>query len=178
MAPRPLIASRSASRFAILCLLLLAACLGGWREDHLARIRAAIAAHGRQSPGYDPARPPVAAFDWDNTTIKNDIGYALFFSMLRRDLVLQPPARDWRRVSRYLSDAAVAALSSACGALAAPGQPLPTFRAPGCAAELLHIYYDEKTRAGAPAYAGAWDPDVMEPGYALGTQLLAGYRED
>jgi phosphoserine phosphatase/GNAT superfamily N-acetyltransferase len=40
--------------------------------------------HGRRGSAYDPRRPPVAVFDWDNTSIRGDIGEA-FLATLDED---------------------------------------------------------------------------------------------
>lgn len=52
---------------------------GEWLPDIRARLRRLFQQHGRTSPFYRPMSPPVAAFDWDNTCILNDIGEAFFF---------------------------------------------------------------------------------------------------
>ncbi len=54
-----------------------------WLPENKARLERLIQSHGKDSPGYDPKRPPVAAFDWDNTMIRNDIGEAVFFRAIR-----------------------------------------------------------------------------------------------
>lgn len=117
---------------------------------------------------------PVAIFDWDNTVIKNDVGDIMTFWMLRNDKVLQPA--DWSATSRYLTPEAVKALDAACGGLATPGQPLPTSlpEHAACADELLAVYYDGATTAGADAFAN-WNYRTMEPSYAWAAQLQAGY---
>ena len=56
---------------------------GSWLPGNKARLDRLIKQHGRGSAGYDPKRPPVAAFDWDNTMIRNDIGEAVFFRAIR-----------------------------------------------------------------------------------------------
>jgi hypothetical protein len=76
---------------------------------------------------------PLALFDWDNTTVKQDIGNATFFWMVRNSKVRQPAAGNWSTTSEYLTSPAAAALAAACGALSAPGQPLPTGTDTGCA---------------------------------------------
>jgi phosphoserine phosphatase len=133
-----------------------------------------IDAAGCASSSYDRDHLPVALFDWDNTVSKNDVGDAITFHLIRHDKVLQPPAQDWKRTSRYLTDEAAAALSAACGKDIAAGQPLPTTSKPACADEILSVYIDSKTRGGAAAFAG-WNHLRMEPAYAWTAQLLAGY---
>ena len=38
---------------------------------------------------------PLALFDWDNTVVKNDIGSATAFWMIKNNKVLQPAGGDW-----------------------------------------------------------------------------------
>ncbi len=128
---------------------------------------------GCASPGYKPNQKPVALFDWDNTVSKNDVGDAFTFHLLTHDKVLQPPNQDWKRTSRYMTDAAATALSLACGTDVPAGQPLPTSTNAPCADEMLSIYIDGKTRGGAAAFAG-WNYRRMEPTYAWTAQLAAG----
>ena len=64
----------------------------------------------------------VAVFDWDNTMMRNDIGDATFFYMLRHDLVLQPPARDWAITNKHLTPAARAELATPRAMRGEPGQ--------------------------------------------------------
>ena len=118
----------------------------------------------------------VAIFDWDNTVMKNDVGDATMFWMLRSGKVRQPPQRDWRTTSPYLTAEAQAALAGACGPLAEPGQPLPTASSEACATEIVTIYTKAKTVAGQPAFQG-WDHRRMEAAYAWASQLQAGSTE-
>ncbi len=55
----------------------------GWAPENRERVEAFIRAHGKDSPGYDPAKPPTVAFDWDMTSIFNDLGDATFFFQLK-----------------------------------------------------------------------------------------------
>src|SRR5262249_50750517 len=118
--------------------------------------------------------PPVATFDWDNTMMRNDIGDATMSWMLQHDAVLQPPDRDWGVTSGALTDAARAALHAACDAAAEPGQPLRTSHTPACADEILQVYSEGRTMAGA----AAWTREVTlttNEGYAWLARLLAGH---
>lgn len=133
--------------------------------------------HDRDCRGERRHHRPVAIFDWDNTIIKNDIGDATTYWMLRHDKVLQPPDKNWRFSSPYLTDAAVTSLKAACDALADPGQPLPTSTDTACADAIISIYEDETTKAGADAFSG-WDRTRIEPAYAWTVQLQAGYTPD
>ena len=129
---------------------------------------------GCASPAYDAAHKPIALFDWDNTLSKNDFGDAITFALLTHDKVVQPPNKDWKATSAFMTDAAAAALSAACGTTVSPGQPLPTSTNAACADEILDIYEDNKTSGGAAAFAG-WNYRWVEPTYAWTAQLMAGY---
>ncbi len=144
-----------------------------WYGDNRAAITAWLDSAGCQSDDYDRRHKPVALFDWDNTVSKNDVGDAITFYAVASEKVRQPPGRDWKRTSRYLTDEAAGALAAACGSVVRPGQSLPTRTNLGCADEILSIYIDGKTRAAAPAFTG-WNRRRMEPAYAWTAQLLAG----
>lgn len=145
-----------------------------WYGDNRAKLDDFISRTGKQSPSYSAQRPPVAAFDLDNTVLKNDAGDATLFWMLRNDKVMQPPMKNWKLVSPFLTADALQSLNIACDAAAAPGQPLPTSSSISCATELATIYSQAKTSGGKAAFAG-WDYRRMEPAYALAAQLLSGY---
>ncbi len=145
-----------------------------WRAGVREQLQTWIDSTGCRSTGYDGTRKPVALFDWDNTVIKNDIGDAITFYLIEHDKVLQPPGQDWGRTSPYMTAAAQAALTAACGTDVAAGQPLPTATDTDCADEILSIYIDGVTRGAAAAFAG-WNYRRMEPTYAWTAQLMAGY---
>ncbi|MFD0358327.1 haloacid dehalogenase-like hydrolase [Streptomyces sp. NPDC127110] len=148
----------------------------GWYGDNQARLQQLIDRYGSCDP-YRPARAkPVAVFDWDNTVVKNDVGDATMFWLLRNDKVRQPAGGDWTTTSRHLTPAAAQALAAACGPLAGPGTPLPTGTPAGaaCADEINAVYGTAATRTGAAAFAG-WDRRTTEPGYAWLAQLTQGW---
>ncbi|WP_433333471.1 haloacid dehalogenase-like hydrolase [Spirillospora sp. CA-294931] len=118
-------------------------------------------------------RGRLAIFDWDNTVIKNDVGDAMVFWLLRHDKVRQPPRKDWAETSPFLTPAGVAALGAACGRAPA-GRPLRTSSDAGCADEILSVYSEGKTTGGADAFGG-FDHRRAEPSHAWAAQLLAGY---
>jgi len=161
-----------------LVLLALSGCaatLDGkqpWFGDNRVRLQQMIDAHGRGSKGFDPRHPPVATFDWDNTVIRNDAGDATMFWMIRNDKIRRPPT--WARASRFLTSGAIARLSAACDALAEIGSVLPTRANPTCADELASTYTKMKTTDGDEAFSG-WDRRRMEPAYAFGVALEAGW---
>jgi phosphoserine phosphatase len=145
-----------------------------WHGENRATLTTWMDSLGCASKGYKHNKPPVALFDWDNTVLKNDIGDGITFYLIANDKVLQPPAQDWKRTSKFMTDAGAAALTAACGTDVPAGSPLPTSTNLGCADEMLSMYVDGKTRAGAAAFAGH-DFRRMEPTYAWTAQLLAGY---
>lgn len=46
---------------------------GNWNSFNRAELRSLIREQGQGSPGYDPAHPPYAVFDWDNTSVFLDV---------------------------------------------------------------------------------------------------------
>ncbi|THA80636.1 haloacid dehalogenase-like hydrolase [Streptomyces sp. A0592] len=148
----------------------------GWHGDNQARLQQLIDRHGRCNPYRAERAAPVAVFDWDNTVVKNDVGDATMFWLLRNSRIRQPARGDWNTTSRFLTPAAGRALGDACGALARPGTPLPTGTpaGAGCADEINAVYGTAATRTGAAAFAG-WDRRTMEPGYAWLPQLMQGW---
>ncbi|WP_030192950.1 haloacid dehalogenase-like hydrolase [Streptomyces sp. NRRL S-87] len=148
----------------------------GWYGENRARLQELIDTYGRCTSQRPGRHRPVAVFDWDNTVVKNDVGDATFYWLLRNGKVRRPATGDWTTTSRHLTPAAAAALSTACDALAAPGDPLPTGTPGGtaCADELSAVYGTGATRAGAPAFAG-WNRRTTEPGYAFLAQLTQGW---
>lgn len=148
-----------------------------WYGDNRTKLDDFIVRTGRQSATYSSQARPVATFDWDNTVVKNDVGDATLFWMLRNNKVLQPPMKNWKLVSPFLTSDALLALSTACDTAAAAGQPLPTSTNSACATEIVTLYTTAKTSGGKSAFSN-WDYRRMEPAYALAAQLLAGYTAD
>jgi hypothetical protein len=144
----------------------------GWYGDNRAKLQRMIDEHGACS-GSAPGRPPVAAFDWDNTVVKNDVSDATFAWMLRHDKILRP--ESWKATDTWLTGAADRALTQACGTSVPVGAPLPTSTDTGCTDEILDIYQDMKTSDGAAAFAGEWNHRRTVPPYAWITQLFAGH---
>lgn len=149
----------------------------GWYGDNRDRIDGMIRQLGTcGKAGSVTSGAPLALFDWDNTMVRNDIGNATFFWMVRNSKVRQPANRDWTTTSAYLTPPAAAALAAACGELADPGQPLPTGANTGCADELVSVYTNRETRSGATAF-GNFNHRRMQPSDAWGAQLLAGWSD-
>lgn len=117
----------------------------------------------------------VAIFDWDDTIVKNGIGYVTNYYTLQHDLILQPKNRDWRTLNRYLTKDAARALTKACGTKVKPGKPLPTSTNEACAAEIVALL-DGKTVAGRAGFEG-YNARRIEPSYLWSAALLTGYTE-
>ena len=147
-----------------------------WPQGVREKLQAAIDAHSTCTGTFKGGTAPVAIFDWDNTVVKNDIGYGTNFWMLRNNKVLQPENKDWKTTNRYLTDAAAKALSAACGTATPAGKPLDTVKNTACADEILAIL-DDKTRAGEDAFEG-FNARRLTGAYAWGTALSAGYSAE
>ena len=138
-----------------------------WLDRNRARIDAMLdQLHGQKR---------VAVFDWDNTMMRNDIGDATFFYMLRHDLILQPPNRDWSQTSAHLTPAARAELAM-CDKAGEPGKPLKTSENAPCADILLRVYDENKTLTDKPAFDE--DTKTIHYAYAWGAQLQAGHTRE
>ncbi|MDP7732039.1 MULTISPECIES: haloacid dehalogenase-like hydrolase [Mycobacterium] len=144
----------------------------GWYGDNRDRIDAMIKQLGSCASSRTPA--PLALFDWDNTMIRNDIGHATFYWVVRNSKIRQP--KDWSTTSPFLSSGAAAALAAACGNLVPPGEPLPTDRDTRCADELVSIYSNGQTRSGETAFTG-YNHRRFKPVDAWLLQLLAGWTD-
>jgi phosphoserine phosphatase len=147
-----------------------------WAAGNVATLTSWLDEAGCQSPGYDKLHKPVALWDWDNTISKNDFGDAMTYWFISHGLVRQPAGQDWHNSSAYLTDAAATALSTACGTTVAAGDtfPVPTATNHDCADEILSIYDNETTRAGATAWKQG-NMRRLEPAFAWTPQLMAGY---
>lgn len=141
----------------------------GWYGDNRARLQQLIDAH------CDVKRhKPVAVFDWDNTVIKNDVGDATMFWMLRNSKIRPPQGGDWRTTSRYLTEDAASSLDTACPPTDVRTRTLPTATDTRCADEILSVYSEGATTGGETAFAG-FDHRRMEPQYAWLAQLMNGW---
>ncbi|MBB5105914.1 phosphoserine phosphatase [Streptomyces spectabilis] len=143
----------------------------GWYGDNKQRLQRLLDTYGRCSDAYDKRHKPLAVFDWDNTVIKNDVGDATMFWMLRHGKIRTPERGDWRTTSRYLTAPAAKALAKACPAT---GRTLPTRTNTACADEIAAVYGEGTTATGKAAFAG-FDHRRMEPQYAWLAQLLRGW---
>lgn len=62
-----------------------------WDSFNKAQIEKLFATYGKGSPGYNPANPPYAVFDWDNTMVFLDIEEATFIYQLEHLLFNMTP---------------------------------------------------------------------------------------
>ncbi|MFJ8012216.1 haloacid dehalogenase-like hydrolase [Streptomyces sp. NPDC096339] len=143
----------------------------GWYGDNQARLQQLVDRYGACG---GRRHKPVAVFDWDNTVVKNDVGDATMYWLLRNGRIRRPA--DWSATSRFLTPAAATALAEACTPLARTGEPLPTGtpQGAGCADEINAVYGTAATRTGAAAFAG-WDRRTTEPSYSWLAQLTQGW---
>ena len=77
-----------------------------WYGHNRERLDTLMADLGVTGAGYDPGDKPVATFDWDNTIIKNDVGNATLYWLIRHNKVLQPPDANWSAVPFLTAEAA------------------------------------------------------------------------
>jgi len=147
-----------------------------WHTGVREFLQSAIDKHSTCTGTAGSGERKVAIFDWDDTVIKNGVGYSMNYYMVRNGLVLQPPRQDWRTLHRYLSDAAAKALRSACGTSVAAGEPLPTHTNVACADEILALL-DNKTTRGDPAFVG-FNARRMEAAYLWSAALSTGYTTE
>lgn len=166
----------------ILCLTISAAvnsCRAfaaetGWHGDNLQKIKRFIKESGKSSPSYDAAKKPVAVFDWDNTVVKNDVGDAVLYWMLSRDLVKKPS--DWKRTSPYLTASAASALEKDCEK--GTSGFIPTGKNTRCADVIVSIYAQGQLPDGTQAWDNRYDGNLLNPSYAWNVALMAGYTPE
>ncbi|MFJ8309374.1 MULTISPECIES: HAD family hydrolase [unclassified Streptomyces] len=144
----------------------------GWYGDNQARLQELIDTYGTCGAGARHGKKPVAVFDWDNTVVKNDVGDATMYWLLRNAKIQRPAGGDWHTTSRYLTGDAATALAASCPA--GPSKTLPTGTDTQCADEILAVYGAGRTSKGAAAFAG-YDRRTIEPSYAWLAQLLHGW---
>ncbi|MFF2506700.1 HAD family hydrolase [Streptomyces sp. NPDC058067] len=143
----------------------------GWYGDNKTRLQQLIDTYGRCGDPRPKGAEPVAVFDWDNTVVKNDVGDATMFWLLRNSRIRTPERGDWHTTSRYLTDPAAKALAAACPST---GATLPTGTDTACADEIASVYGEGTTTGGASAFAG-FDHRRIEPQYAWLAQLMQGW---
>lgn len=135
-----------------------------WFSDNAKTIEAFL--------NQDKISKAVAIFDWDNTIIKNDIGDATIYWMLKHDLLKRP--KSWRSTSRHLSSDALKALNKYCPLK--NNDYLKTNEDEDCAETILEIYSDGKLKNGKEAWRKSFNPNLLEPAYAWAVHLAQGHR--
>lgn len=145
-----------------------------WKGDNRAKLQRTIDERGKCSPNWRGGKHrPVAAFDWDNTIVKNDSTDATIAWALRHDKILRP--ESWAATSKWLTPEADRALTEACGTDVPVGAPLPTSTDDACADEILQVRGEAETMSGEEAFAGDWNHRRTVPEYAWVPQLFAGH---
>lgn len=178
------------SAILILALFMLAACSDEtssptrtlnpnleWHGDNRQRLNEMITRCGKSSHSYDLSKKPIATFDWDNSVIKDDIGAATLYWLIRQGKVLQPPNADWRVVP-FLTEEAAETLRTVCGTNTPPGSPLPTPTNIACADELVSLSETGTLTNGRPAFEEGYNHRTYRPSGAWQTHVLAGYAPD
>lgn len=156
-------------------LLLLSTCLfaqlhpEGWVGQNRQQLDRFINQYGKNSATYNPEHKPVAAFDWDNTVMKNDVGEATLLWMMAHQKLKRPA--NFAQMNPWLSKAALLELEKNCGGASAY---LPTEK-PACADTLLNVYSDNPLEQGARAWNASPDENRILPRYFFYAQLFAGY---
>lgn len=152
--------------------------LGGrWLPANRRAINEMLATYGRGGAKWNPSQRPVATLDWDNTMMKNDLGDATLFWLLRNEKILQPARRNWASTSKKLTYEGQALLNGACNTAGEPGRPLATARVPACADAIVTVYLDGATKDGAKVWTDETTATTHQP-YAWSAQLMAGYTLD
>ncbi|MFG3256560.1 haloacid dehalogenase-like hydrolase [Streptomyces sp. NPDC048172] len=147
-----------------------------WFGENRAKLQRTIDERGTCSDdrrGGKRTHRPVAAFDWDNTVVKNDSTDATIVWALKHDKILRP--KSWSATSKWLTPAAHKALTEACGTDVPVGSPLPTSKNAACADEILEVRGEAKTMGGEEAFEGDWNHRRTVPEYAWVPQLFAGH---
>jgi phosphoserine phosphatase len=65
---------------------------GRWSLFNRQQLESLLGSLGKDSPGYDPARPPYAVFDWDNTSVFLDVEEATLTYQLDHLVFAATPA--------------------------------------------------------------------------------------
>ncbi len=144
-----------------------------WSGTNRAKLNALIQQYGKNSPGYDARHKPVAAFDWDNTMMKNDIGEATLLWMLSQGKLKRPS--NFAHMNPWLSADAIKELDKNCSGTSSF---LPTQDKPACADTVLNIYHYQKLEHGHDAWKASSNPDRIFPPYFFYAQLFAGYTPE
>jgi phosphoserine phosphatase len=84
---------------------------GDWNAFNRSELESLIATLGKGSPNYDPARPPYAVFDWDNTSVFLDVEEAtLVYQLDTLGFAATPALLDQALRTKIPNDSAILAL--------------------------------------------------------------------
>ncbi len=137
--------------------------LGAWRPEVHQALLDLINAHGINSPGYDPERPPLATIDCDETLIHNDLGEAMMRFMITRRR-LKTDRGFWYTIPDNLGrDAIQAAYKAVAGRADSEVRDTAAYRR--YRAGMLNAY--ETVRAN----------DGVDAGYLFAARMLRGLHE-
>ena len=141
-----------------------------WDGNNRNMLNTLINQNGINSLKYNPQQKPVAAFDWDNTIMKNDIGEATLLWMMTHGSLKRPAS--FKEMNPWLSSDALQELEKNCSD---SSEFLPTKNKPECADTLLNIYHSKALENGTKAWNSSTDPERIFPPYFFYAQLFAGY---
>jgi phosphoserine phosphatase len=137
--------------------------LGAWRPEIHAALLDLINTHGNCSASFNPARPPIAAFDCDETLICNDLGEAMLRYMVTRRK-FHADRGFWQLIPDRLGREAVqAAYNAVAGRSDAEVRDTAAYRR--YRAGMLAVY--ENLRA----------TDGLEAAYTFAARLMRGLHE-
>lgn len=142
-----------------------------WYGSNKAILETMILENGIRSPHYSIDHKPVAVFDWDNTTVKNDVGDATFYWLVNHNGLRHPG--DWQKSSPELTEAAVSDLNRLCPGK--KGEKIRTEKMAECATLMVSIYDDGVTADGKTSAWRGLSPDTEDPACMWTVQLMEGY---
>lgn len=145
-----------------------------WHGTNREKLEQFILTHGKSGSRYNPAKKPVAVFDWDNTVIKNDVYQATLFWLLNNNLIKNVP--DWKQTSPYFTATALAELEKNCPR----GQngTIETGSNSACADTIVSIAEKGALSDGKTPAWNKYNPDTLMPQNAWVAGLAAGYTPE
>ena len=136
---------------------------GAWRPEIHAALLDLINTHGNCSPSFDPARPPIAALDCDETLICNDLGEAMLRFMVTRRR-FHADRGFWQLIPDRLGREAIqAAYNAVAGRADAEVRDTAAYRR--YRAGMLSVYETLRATEG------------LEAAYTFAARLLRGLHE-
>ncbi len=137
--------------------------LGAWLPEIHAALLDLINTHGNCSPNYNPAKPPIAAIDCDETLICNDIGEAMLRFMVTRRR-FHADRGFWQLIPERMGrEAIMAAYNAVAGRAEAEVKDTAAYRR--YRAGILSVYETLRANEG------------LEAAYVFACRLLRGQHE-